>query len=266
MHFKVTSDKANCQFYYLKIIYLQYFHFSFRYYQKSATMSQRLMIKWEQHVFNMMSELPKFLNNKQYTDVTLSCNGTNIEAHKVILALASEYFRTSLLTNSCPHPFYVFKDLHYLDVKAVLDFVYTGKVSISENRLAEFKKVVDTLQIKGFYDASIERSHPDDHPKVNKYKKRRNRGHRGAATHSKASLSTEMLPDLDVVHEIYRKNPSSPAENVTINFTVFSANFTPDDHLCLIVHIFNSRSKGHLLQHHKVHPISNLSLYQVKVH
>lgn len=228
-------------------------------------MPETLTIKWGEHGTNMMSELKEFFINKQYTDITLSCNGTNIEAHKVILASASKYFKESLLTNSCPHPHYVFKDLNYLDVKAVLVFVYTGEVSIFENRLEEFKKVVDALEIKGFYEASLERSNHDDHPKVNKYKRMRNRGHRGAATHSKASVSTEMLPEIDVVHEIYRKNPSSPSENVSINFTVFSANFTPDDHLCLIVHIFNSRLKGHLLRHHKVHPISNPS-HQVKVH
>ena len=64
-------------------------------------------------------------------DVTLACSdGATLDAHKVILSSVSSYFRDILKTASCKHPIIILKDTSKEEASAMLEFAYTGEVTL----------------------------------------------------------------------------------------------------------------------------------------
>ena len=58
--------------------------------------SSQFRIKRKNHLNQQNLAINKFLENSQFTDVTLIASGKCLMAHRVILASSSVYFRVSL--------------------------------------------------------------------------------------------------------------------------------------------------------------------------
>lgn len=86
------------------------------------------------------------LNNENMVDVTLACDGQNIKAHKMVLAACSPYFQTLFQTNPCKHPIVILKDVRFLDLRAIIDFMYRGEVNVGQDQLAALLKTAETLK------------------------------------------------------------------------------------------------------------------------
>ena len=55
--------------------------------------SEKLCLKWNDFQENLNSAFGSLRNDQEFSDVTLACeDGTQIEAHKVILATLSPFF------------------------------------------------------------------------------------------------------------------------------------------------------------------------------
>lgn len=50
------------------------------------------------------------------------------------------------------HPIIFLKDVKYLELKAMLDYMYKGEVNISQDQLDSFLKTAEALQVKGLTD------------------------------------------------------------------------------------------------------------------
>lgn len=50
-------------------------------------------LRWNNYQSNMVSELDSLRSDEDLVDVTLSCEGQLLKAHKVILSACSSYFR-----------------------------------------------------------------------------------------------------------------------------------------------------------------------------
>ena len=86
-------------------------------------------------------------------DVTLSAGGNNLKAHKVVLSACSSYFRDLLKGISLwQHPVLVLKDVRFLELQSILEFVYLGEVNVEQDRLESFLKTAELLRIKGLTD------------------------------------------------------------------------------------------------------------------
>lgn len=185
-------------------------------------MAQYYNIKWDKHISNITRVLKHFLRNETLCDVTLACEDTSIKAHKIILSAGSSYFQSLLSENPCKHPIVVLKDMHYRELKVILDFMYCGQAIVAENQYHELKRIADALKVKGFKEAALERCQPGDHPTLSKSvepslrrRKRRRRTSAlsdniddGASGESKKSDS-----DVELLHIIHKESPSSPIEN-----------------------------------------------------
>jgi len=70
-------------------------------------------------------------------DVTLQCGGESVQAHRLVLALCSEWFRTVLesLPASAQHPVLVLWDASPADMSLLCDFMYFGQVNVQQDRL-----------------------------------------------------------------------------------------------------------------------------------
>ena len=75
-----------------------------------------------------------------FSDVTLvSGDGLQrFEAHKVILASGSDFFKTLLSDNSNPHPLIYLRGVKAKQLEILLEYIYQGEVNILQEKLEEF--------------------------------------------------------------------------------------------------------------------------------
>ncbi|KAG5893680.1 hypothetical protein JTB14_021976 [Gonioctena quinquepunctata] len=78
---------------------------------KKTMTSKHFCLKWTRFQSNILSAFESLQNTEDLADVTLTCDGINIKAHKFILSACSPYFRTIFKENPCPHPIVILKDV-----------------------------------------------------------------------------------------------------------------------------------------------------------
>ena len=68
-------------------------------------MSEKLCLQWNDFKSNVNYAFGRLRDDKEFTDVTLACeDGQQMEAHKVILAASSPFFKKILQRNKHPRP------------------------------------------------------------------------------------------------------------------------------------------------------------------
>ena len=90
-------------------------------------MSNQFCLKWNNYQLSLTTAFKHILEAEDFVDVTLSAESQNLKAHRVVLSACSSYFRI-LLKGISPwqHPVLVLKDVPYLDLQSILEFVYLG--------------------------------------------------------------------------------------------------------------------------------------------
>ena len=112
--------------------------------------SGNYLLKWNDFMENSSSTFRCLRNDKDFTNVTLACDGNQqIEAHKVILSSSSIFFDNILRQSKQSHPFIYIRGVKSRDLVSILDFMYNGEASIQQDNLEEFMIVATELQIKG---------------------------------------------------------------------------------------------------------------------
>jgi len=81
--------------------------------------------------------------------VTISCDGEQVTAHKVILSACSVTFRQLLMKNPAPHPVILLWDVSARDLTSILDFMYHGEVNVKQDNLNSFLAVAEKLRVRG---------------------------------------------------------------------------------------------------------------------
>ena len=89
-------------------------------------------------------------------DVTLSCEGgTQLRAHKVVLAACSPYFQAVLQNNPCKHPIIIMpRDVVFADLRAIIEFVYRGEIDVAQEQINSLLQAAEILKIKGLCEVS----------------------------------------------------------------------------------------------------------------
>ncbi|XP_073977456.1 uncharacterized protein isoform X10 [Rhodnius prolixus] len=106
-------------------------------------------LRWNSYYSNMQATFPTLLNNEQFVDVTLACEGRSIKCHKVMLSACSSYFEELLSQNPCQHPIVFMRDLKFWEVQALVEFMYSGEVNVAQEKLPSLLAAAEALQIKG---------------------------------------------------------------------------------------------------------------------
>ena len=90
--------------------------------------SEKLCLQWNDFKENMSVSFGELRADNDFTDITLACeDGKQIEAHKVVLASSSPFFRELLRRNRNLHPLVYMKGLKSEDLSALMDTT-TSKV------------------------------------------------------------------------------------------------------------------------------------------
>lgn len=115
---------------------------------------QQYCLRWNNHQHNLLSVFEELLNHEAFVDVTLACDGLQLKAHKMVLSACSPYFQSMLYNTPDRHPIVFLRDVRYHEMKALLEFMYRGEVSIDQENLSSLLKVAEGLKIKGLAEVN----------------------------------------------------------------------------------------------------------------
>ncbi|XP_020279641.1 longitudinals lacking protein, isoforms H/M/V-like isoform X2 [Pseudomyrmex gracilis] len=116
--------------------------------------SQRFCLRWNNHQSNLLSVFDQLLHDECFVDVTLAVEGQLLRAHKMVLSACSPYFQALFAGHPDKHPIVILKDVPYVDMRSLLDFMYRGEVSVDQDRLTAFLRVAESLRIKGLTEVN----------------------------------------------------------------------------------------------------------------
>lgn len=120
--------------------------------------TQQYCLRWNNHQPNFISVFSSLLNSESLVDVTLAAEGRHLQAHKVVLSACSSYFQSLFTVNPCQHPIVILKDVKFLDLKVMVDFMYYGEVNVSQEQLPHILKTAEMLKIKGLAEIPVEQT------------------------------------------------------------------------------------------------------------
>ena len=115
--------------------------------------SGNFSLKWSEYTATISDSFKSFHSNQTFADVTIACEDEiHTRAHKVILAACSPFFQHILEKNVHPHPLLYLKGIKSQHLLSIIDFVYTGEVTVLHGQLDEFLETARELKLKGLYE------------------------------------------------------------------------------------------------------------------
>jgi len=110
---------------------------------------EQFCLRWNDFQQCIKSTFQDLRDDKDFLDVTVSCDGEQVKAHKVILSACSVTFRNLLKKNPAQHPVIVLWDVNPNDLAAIMDFMYHGEVNVKQENLNSFLAVAERLRVRG---------------------------------------------------------------------------------------------------------------------
>jgi len=116
-------------------------------------MTDQYCLKWNNYQSSVTRAFKSLRDEDDFVDVTLSADGKNLRAHKIVLSACSPYFRDVLKDiGQWHHAVLVLKDVSWNDLQYILEFVYVGQVNVTQENLQSFLKTAELLKIRGLTD------------------------------------------------------------------------------------------------------------------
>lgn len=114
-------------------------------------------MNWGDFQTNMARSCIDWREDDEFTDVTLvSGDGKFHKAHKIILSSGSTFFMNILQNVKHPQPLIVLKGMNDHNLKAILDYLYCGEVTIHQEDLNNFFAEAEEYQLKGLAEINVE--------------------------------------------------------------------------------------------------------------
>lgn len=111
--------------------------------------TEQFSLCWNNFHNNLRTGFHSLLQDEDLVDVTLAAEGRFIKAHKTVLSICSPYFKELFKANPCKHPIVILQDVKYSALSCLLQFMYQGEVSVSQDEIPTFMRVAEMLKIKG---------------------------------------------------------------------------------------------------------------------
>jgi DNA-directed RNA polymerase subunit RPC12/RpoP len=135
-----------------------------------STTPQAFYLRLNNHQGFMTGALAELYRNESMVDVTLTAEGQMIRAHKIVLSACSPYFKNIFLQfrNSTHYPVIIIKDMPFSDLKAIIEFIYRGEITIPREQLESLLTNGAVLQIKGLSEVNKKKTTDDNESIVDK--------------------------------------------------------------------------------------------------
>merc|ERR1712086_1006179 len=111
--------------------------------------TEKFCLRWNDFESNISVAFRELREEKDFFDVTLACDDSQIQAHKVILSACSPFFRNVLRRNPHQHPLLYLKGVKYKELLSILNFMYMGEVNVAQEELNSLLSVAEDLKVKG---------------------------------------------------------------------------------------------------------------------
>ena len=128
--------------------------------------SEKFCLRWNDFESNISVAFRELREEKDFFDVTLACDDSQLQAHKVILSACSPFFRNILRKNPHQHPLLYLKGVKYKELVSVLNFMYMGEVNVAQEELNSFLSVAEELRVKGLTQNNSDSAKPDPKARV----------------------------------------------------------------------------------------------------
>ncbi|CRK88315.1 CLUMA_CG002094, isoform A [Clunio marinus] len=120
-----------------------------------ATAHQTCNVKCESYTNSIVPRIYNHLIQGSYGDCVLSAEGKFIRCHKIILSISSEYFEKVFSASLKERPTIIVLGVKFIDLCLLLDFAYLGQAQVPNDRLDDFLKAGEMLQIRGIKEGRI---------------------------------------------------------------------------------------------------------------
>ena len=110
---------------------------------------EKLCLKWNDFQDVVRASFGELRYNSDFTDVTFACEDQTIQAHRVILAGGSPFFKRLFKTHSHPQALIYMRGLKFNDLMSMLDFLYQGEAKVYQEELQTFLALAQELELKG---------------------------------------------------------------------------------------------------------------------
>ena len=108
-----------------------------------------LALKWADFAANAEKSFEQARRAQEFFDVTLVCEDSELEAHRLVISSGSEFFQNILRRTRHPHPLIYLKGIWRTELEAVVDFLYNGETRIPQSCLETFVNTAKELKVKG---------------------------------------------------------------------------------------------------------------------
>ena len=148
--------------------------------------NQAFCLRRPNHTSDMIDVFDRMLRDESMTDCALMCaDGQAVKAHRMILSACSPFFKSVFdqMSNHWPnYPIVYLKDMPITDLKAIIEFIYRGEVTVDQSQLESVLKSGESLKIKGLED--IDKRDDGSYALTTVSKKKKRRRHRKKSTNA----------------------------------------------------------------------------------
>jgi len=136
---------------------------------------EKYSLKWNDFTSNLSSAFNELRDDEDFFDITLLTEESEIRCHKLILGACSPHFRAIIKRLAAvQNPAIYLRGVRHEDIKNILEFMYLGQVSVSQEDLDSFLSVAQDLCIKGLTQndqgATPSTSEATPHPNISRMK------------------------------------------------------------------------------------------------
>ena len=116
-------------------------------------MAKKCTLNWDTFSEHLQLMFKDLYQDGRHTDVTLvSDDQTQFKAHKIVLSACSPVFKKIIDSNPSQHPLIYLRGVQSYEVESILQFMYLGEGRFYHERMGEFIKVAQDLEVKEISD------------------------------------------------------------------------------------------------------------------
>ncbi|XP_015604748.1 uncharacterized protein LOC107272263 [Cephus cinctus] len=109
---------------------------------------EEYVLHWPGHAGHVTERFSGLLARQALVDVTLICEEQKLRVHKLVLASCSLYFEEMLEQDLGQEPIILLSDLNFEILKAMVEFMYCGETTISQEHLPSLLEAAKIFKVK----------------------------------------------------------------------------------------------------------------------
>ena len=116
-------------------------------------MAEKYTLNWHTFSDHLKLMFKDLYQEGSHSDVTLvSDDQTQFKAHKIVLSACSPVFKKIIESNPSQHPLIYLRGIQSYEMESILQFMYLGEGKFYHERMREFIKVAQDLEVKDISD------------------------------------------------------------------------------------------------------------------